>query len=183
MMCRSLILFLAVLLAGCATPIETYVSSSGENGVQISSYQLGTEIRTEDGVAARESVVSSLAAQAIRQDSAAVLRLDVTFSALPAALRIKVGDNAPSAATKANIKTPRPSKKCEPVEYRLGVAFTDMRDGKISYRSSASEYHCMGDPKPIISALTDAVLKDVGNPKGVYVRERERARQSPSDFD
>jgi hypothetical protein len=113
--------------------------------------------------------------KAIKQDAAMAMRLDVTFSTRPAALWIKVGVNPPSAATKTKIKIPHPSKTCEPVEYRLGVTFTEMRNGTISYRSSASEYHCKGDPRPIIAALTDAALKDVGNPKGMYVLERMRA--------
>jgi hypothetical protein len=176
MMCRGSSLILVVSLSGCVTPIETYVSTSGEKGVQISGYQLGTEIRTAEGIAARESVVDSLAARAIKQDAASAMRLDVTFSTLPAALRMKVGVNPPSAETKTKTKIPRPSKACEPVEYRLGVTFTDMRNGTISYRSSASEYHCKGETSPIIAALTDATLKDVGSPKGMYVVERKRAR-------
>jgi hypothetical protein len=176
MMRRGCSLFLAVLLSGCATPIDTYISSSGEKDVRLGDYQLGAEIRTVEGIAARENVVSGLAARAITRQEGAHLRLDVTFSTLPAALRVRAGDNTPPVATKAKVKTPHPSKGCEPVEYRLGVAFTDMRDGRISYRSSAWEYHCKGDSKAVIAALTDAVLKDVGDPKGIYVLQRKRTR-------
>jgi hypothetical protein len=170
---RGTALLLVILLSGCVRPIQTHVSSSGEKGVQLSDYKIGAEIRPGDGILAQKSVVSSLSEHGIKQAEGAVQRLDVTFSVLPAALKLTLGEGTSPPAAKTKERIPKPSKKCEPVEYRLGVAFTDMSNGTITYRSSASEYHCKGDPTAVIAVLTNAVLKDIGDPKGAYTVERK----------
>jgi hypothetical protein len=167
------LLYLAISLLGCASPLETHVASSGEQGTQFSVYQLGSLVRTTDGLAARKAVVASLAGRGMQQAESAPLRLDVTFSALPAALSLSIGDGVPVGTKQAKHRKPKATKKCEPLEYRLGVAFTKINDGAIVYRSSAFEYHCRGNGEAVIAALTNAVLADIGAPKGTYSVERK----------
>ncbi len=154
-------------------PIETHVNSSGETDPKMYAYQLGAETRSLDGVEAQKAVVSALSVRGINPADNAPSRLDITFSTLPAALQLSVGE---ALAAQAKIRKPKPSKKCDPVEYRLGVALTNISNGAVMYRSSASEYHCKGNETAIIPILSEAALKDLGSPKGIYVVERKVKR-------
>jgi hypothetical protein len=174
-MYRSLSLLLVLMLASCVTPLETRITSNGEKGAQFAEYQLGAAIRPADGLSAQKSVIANLAQRGIKQAEIAPVRLDVTFSALSAALKLNSGESS-AVASAAKVHVPRSSKKCEPLDYRLGVTFTDIRSGTIVYRASAAEYHCKAAVDPIIASLSSAVLADIGTPKGGYVITRDNKR-------
>jgi hypothetical protein len=169
---RAMILMMVLPLANCVSPIETRVHNTGENGPIGTSFVWGIEPRTEDGIFAKQSVAGLLSGQGLKQAEPATLRLDVTFSALPASLTIATGE----AVAIGKARPPRQSKKCEPMEYRLGVAFTTISNGATAYKSSAAEYHCMGNARAIIPALAELALRDMGKPAGAYSVERKKIR-------
>jgi hypothetical protein len=175
-MYRRISSLLVLLLAGCVTPVETRVASNGEKGGQVAEYQLGAAITFADGLSAQKSVIAKLASRGIMQSDGAPVRLDVTFSALPAVLNLVSGDSAAANADWQKIHIPRSSKTCEPLDYRLGVTFTDMRSGTIIYRANSAEYHCKGAVDPIINSLSTAAVRDIGSPKGLYVIKQSGKR-------
>jgi hypothetical protein len=169
-MLRLVPLFLVVLTSACVVPIETRISSSGEADTRIAGFIWGSEVRSSEGNMAREAVGAKLALLGIVQAENAPLRLDVTFSTLPASLKLLPEEGAKTAG---KAKPPRNSKKCDPMEYRLGISFARISDGAIVYRASAAEYHCNGKASSVIPLLADMALKDLGKPKGRYWVERK----------
>ncbi len=166
-------LTLILLISGCTRPVETRISSVGTNDVPVMNYVWGTKIVAEEAAGANALMEVRLKNIGLNSSDAAPLRLDVTFSALPAVLKLTVGNVASGAAT---VKPPHASRKCKPVEYRLGFALSKVSDGTIAYRASAAEYHCKGDLRNILPVLADAVVADIGKPKGVYSTKRKLAR-------
>jgi hypothetical protein len=156
-----------LLIAGCASPIETRINSAGEKDPALSAFVLGTEPRSEEGKAAQESVLAKLSERGLKANDAAPLRLDVTFSSLPASLKL-VGSQGLGKA-----KPKRKSKTCNSVEHKLGIALARISDGAVVYRSVALEYHCAGNALAVIPVLADAAVKDIGAPKGPYFVERK----------
>lgn len=170
------VFILAILAAGCVRPVETRVSSIGENALAESSYFWGNRVNSEAGDGATQLIESRLASKGLAKGETAPLRLDATFAALPASLKLQIGNGSKSPVGTAQAKPPRSSRKCEPFEYRLGLSFFRLEDGAIYYRSSAAEYHCKGDEAAILPLLVDAALSDMGKPRGDYSVLRKKIR-------
>ncbi len=167
------VFILAILATGCTSPIETRVSSIGENTPASSRYFWGNRISFGEANEVTQLIESRLLAKGLAIGETAPMRLDATFSALPAALKLRIGNGA---AETTQIKPPRKSGKCEPVEYRFGLSLSRLEDGAIYYRSNAAEYHCKGNEAAILPMLIDAALVDIGSPKGNYSILRKKGR-------
>jgi hypothetical protein len=101
------------------------------------------------------------------------MRLDVSFSTRPADINLRIGEIGSAVVGKKRSTYPRKSRRCSPVDFRLGVVLTRIANGAEEYRASATERHCDGDAATALPVLASAVLADIGKPKGDYVIERK----------
>jgi hypothetical protein len=157
-------------VSGCSTGVETRVSSSGANQLPAGSYMVAAlaEAATDLRVA-RSLVAERLAQKGFIEAKEAPLHLEVTFDVRDASLSLgsSAGPGSISGAKKR-----KPLQSCVDREYRLGVTLTQIADGAELYRGRAAEYHCNMPAKEALPALVDAVLADMGQPRGSYVVKR-----------
>lgn len=162
------------MLAGCSQKIETRISSSGDAAFVMKAFSSAPADASATAGLARNAVLLSLKDRGVSEDSNASVRLHVTFAALPATLKLlpDAGAKAVPVGSVTHAQPPRKSAKCDPVEYRLGVTFSNIADGAVLYRGSAAEFHCRGHESKLVSILAAAALKDMGAPRGTYAVNR-----------
>lgn len=161
----------AALVAGCASKIDTRVSSSGIQSPAADSYMISTVGETSPELrGAYRLVATSMATKGFILAKEAPLHLEITLDARPAELSLgaKEGPDSLSPAKKK-----KPLQSCEDREYRLGVTLTKVNDASEVYRGRAAEYHCKVAVVEALPKLVDAAMADFGNPRGSYVLARK----------
>jgi hypothetical protein len=162
---RATSLTILLLLAACAGPIETRVTSSGLASPLPATFAvdptLADPAANAQGIAAR-----LLGSKGYSQAEIAELNLQVTVSDRPAELSLQNGSTTLSAAAG--------KKPCAKREYRIGVTLTKISDGSEYYRGTAAEYHCKLASADVLETMVKSALADLGAPRGSYTVKRPR---------
>jgi hypothetical protein len=162
--------FAAMIVAGCASGVETRVSSSGADALLASSYMVDPSAGLSADARSAHSLASQkLAQMGFVQAEQAPLHLEVTFDQRDASLSL--GDGAGPGSI-SGPKKRKPFQSCADREYRLGVTITRIADGVELFRGRAAEYHCKLSAEDALPALVEFALADLGNPRGSYVVKR-----------
>lgn len=160
----------ATLIAGCASTVETRISSIGQPALAAAAFSLSQNMnKTSELLSAQKLVSDALVARGYTIVENGALHLEVTLAERPGALAL---GTATGPASLAQPKRKKPLQNCEDREYRIGIALTRVADGVLVYRGSAAEYHCNLPLADAISELVKAALADLGNPRGTYAVKR-----------
>lgn len=163
---RAIAFALTFMLAGCAGPIETRVSSIGQTGIVPAKIQLDSDI-SGTGAQAYALVAEALANKGFSAGEPSDYSLHVSVSDRPANLSLNAGKDVLAPVTgKEQI--------CATREYRLGVTLTRITDGTVAYRAHAAEFHCKHTLQQALPFLVEAAAKDLGQPQGSYAVKRPR---------
>jgi hypothetical protein len=165
MQMRTSLSVLMLLLAGCAGPIETRVTSSGVTTAQTAGLSFDKDI-SGPAAEAQGLIVKALADKGYQIKEPADYSLQVSVSDRPSQLALHAGDAVLGVAPKR--------KQCAAREYRLGVTITRISDAMVAYNGHAAEYHCKQTLQQALPFLVAAALNDVGTPRGSYVVKRRR---------
>lgn len=156
---------LILLLAGCASPIETRVTSSGVTTAQTARLSIDKD-KSGPAAEAQGLIVKALADKGFQIKEPADYNLQVSVSDWPSQLALHAGDAVLGVAPKR--------KQCAAREYRLGVTITRIADAMVAYKGHAAEYHCKQTLQQALPFLVAAALNDIGAPRGSYVVKRRR---------
>jgi hypothetical protein len=162
---RTALFVLTLLLAGCAGPVETRVTSSGLTSVPAARLAIEKDV---SGAAAEAQglIVKALADKGYQIAESGDYSLQVSVSDRPSELALHAGDAVLGAAPRR--------KLCAAREYRLGVTITRIADAMVTYNGHAAEYHCKQTLQQALPYLVAAAINDVGAPRGSYMVKRRR---------
>lgn len=170
MLGRSLPYLTLVLLAGCAAPIETRITSSGLTDPAAQPYMFNMEVpSSQEAASARRLVESRLADHGYSEVKNGPLLLEVTLDSRDASLALG------TAAGSDNLSVAKKRKalqNCKDREYRLGITLTRIADGAVQYQSRIAEYHCKMSLAEALPDMVKAGLTDLGQPRGSYTLHR-----------
>ena len=154
-------------VAACRGNVETRVSSAGEAKIAGLIYQLPEKSDQEkaDNLNARRLLVAALAQRDIRRADTAPVLLQITLSQRAADLGLKKGEGD-KATVIATPKEKKPFQSCKDTEYRLGIRLSKISDGSLIYAGDAAEYHCKATFSEALPAMIDAIISDMGGPRG-----------------
>jgi outer membrane PBP1 activator LpoA protein len=166
---RLALIAVSLVLAGCATKVETRVASGGVEGVNPREYMISTVEQTSPELrVAYRLVAKGLALRGFAIAKDALLHVEVTLDERAASLALAAQDGTLAAAKKK-----RALQSCADREYRLGITMTQVADGNEVYRARTAEYHCQMSISDALPQLVDAALKDLGKPGGSYAVVRK----------
>ncbi|MEM8919265.1 MAG: hypothetical protein AAGE37_10430 [Pseudomonadota bacterium] len=177
-MIRSAILTIltATLVAGCAGPIETRISTqAGAPLPDDRTYNFGSVAEQDNDLhkAAREMVDSALKSRGFRAVENAAILVDLTLADRPADISITVGEDTEQAVL-AEVKQQKPLQSCKDREHRLTVTIADRVTGTSLYSGAAAEYHCKGTMAESLPHLVRGAMAEFGSGTGArqFVRTR-----------
>jgi hypothetical protein len=154
-----------LLLTGCAGPIETRISSDGSTSISPAQFSV-EKTSNIAGATAQDLVIKALSQKGFQLADPAMHSLHVSVSDRPSHLAINAGEKTLSPATD--------KKLCAAREFRLGITLTRIADGAVTYQAHAAEYHCKQTLSQVLPYLVDAVVNDLGSPRGSYIVKRPR---------
>lgn len=159
----SVIVPLGMIMAGCAGPIETRISSTGEEQAVAGSFMLASlpEDSATELAAAQALLVQGLTEKGYRLANDADMVLTVGISDRPAQLAVKNGSRILSPA-----KRPRLLQNCADREYRMTIELTRKTDGTRLYSGNANEYHCKASLTETLPSLAKRLIADIERPRG-----------------
>jgi hypothetical protein len=155
----------ALMLASCAGPIETRISSVGATELVPVTIMIDESHKTENATA-RSLTIGALEKKGLSVATDGKLLLQVATSERPASLALSNG--------KAVLSPSARKKLCAKTEYRLGITLTRISDGAEIYRANAAEFHCKLSLDAVLPSLVDAAVADLGKPRGSYIVKRPR---------
>ncbi len=179
-MSRAAGLALALLLAGCASPVVTRVDASAPARLpRGASFALAPV--PEDGNVltgqARDMVAAALRQRGWSQTAQGNYLLVVTLADRPANITLKAGDDfGKPVATLAPAADPSNNTGCAKRDHRLTITLTERTSGNIAFAGSASEYHCKAGLYDTLPYLVAAAVErlDTGSGRVQFAREGVR---------
>lgn len=169
----------AVLLAGCAGPIQTRVQTiSSVPDTQLLSFGFSelTTPNSETSDLIKQELRKTLKSKGLEESEPASLLLSFSIAERPASIAIKLGEGNKfimAAAAKEN----KPFQSCQDREHRLIVTLTQRDSGEQHYRGTAAEYHCKADIKQSLPFLVEAALSELGNGSGIEASQKILTRR------
>ncbi len=154
---------LGLMLAACAGPIETRISSSGEAAVSPQKIRLAPLPAESSGIIleARKLAAAALEERGFALDEDAALAVNVAVSDRPAKLAVKNGDSIVAPTKRKKLL-----QNCEDREYTAMLMLTRVADGEQLYVGEAAEYHCKAALAKVLPSLIDALVSDIDGPRG-----------------
>lgn len=180
-MIRSLswILTGALIVSGCAGPIETRIRT---HQVIVTPEQQKFTLSPLETVAnrdldrAREMVAQSLSERGYHSASDASILVHVALSDRPADIAVNAGENAADQVLAA-AKKHKSFQSCRDHEHRLTISLFDQRERSMIYSGHAAEYHCKGTIAQSLPFLVDSALSGLDRSPGNGPRSTTRTRQ------
>ncbi|WP_156472275.1 hypothetical protein [Sphingorhabdus sp. M41] len=180
-MIRSLswILAGAIMVSGCAGPIETRVQThqviSAPDQKQFSVWRIDA-VDNADLALARNMVAESLGERGYQSSPEASILVHVALSDRPADIAIDAGDKDTERSIAA-AKRQKRFQSCKDREHRLTVSLFDQLRGAKLYSGSAAEYHCNGTIAQSLPFLVDSALSGLDRDPTDSPRTEIRTRQ------
>jgi len=157
------LVLLGLAMAGCSGPIETRVSSAGEEQPIAGSFMLAPlpDNSADELTGAQALLVEGLLTKGYHHADDADMMLTVGISDRPAQLTVKNG-----AQILAPGKQPKMWQSCADREYRMTIELTRRADGAQLYSGNASEYHCNATLTETLPSLAKRLVADIERPRG-----------------
>ncbi len=180
-MIRSLSVTLAgaLMISGCAGPIETRVRT---HQLVAEPAQKQFTLSSNDTVAnrnielAREMVATALNERGYQSSANAPIRVHVAISERPADIAITASEKD-ALQSIAAAKKQKQFQSCKDLEHRLTVSLFDQASRTKLYEGSAAEYHCKGTVAQSLPFLIDSALSGLGGQPADGPAETVRVRE------
>ncbi len=165
------IVALALISAGCASPVQTRLAGNGA-GVAPAA-RLVVLAAEEDGPLDNAALLSAIKVRlaglgySVAADGEYIL--DFALSARSADISVSASsDKAATTGPKKNFL-----QSCKPQVHSLTLVALNRDSGDVAYRGAAEELHCRGTLAESLPHLVDALATDITRPGGIRLLSRK----------